>query len=261
MAVLGWILVGFLAGLAVGLSMIWIRGRRASAGTRRTEDQVDFVRTFAHAVRNPLGGIQLLVELGLDETTDEVPRRTLNRIQGQVEAMTDLVARFSEANALDGGRISLTPQQVDLSDLVVEAGEVHHARASAKGQELSVEAPRPGPVVWGDPGGIQRILGHLLANAIAFSPGGAHVRIEASPEGDAGLVRVSDDGPGITEAEHERVFERFARCTNQPTGGEPSAGLGLSVARGLAEAMGGSLRLEPGTGRGATFVLRLPRAV
>lgn len=261
MAALGWILAGCAAGLGAGAALGWILRGRKPCGEREVEAKVDFVRTFAHAIRNPLGGIQLLVELGLDESHDEAARRTLNRIQGQVDAMADLVARFSEANALDGGRISLTSQVVDLSDLVVEAGEAHHFRAEAKGQELSVVAPRPGPPVWGDPGGIQRILGHLLSNAIAYSPGGARIRIEALADGGDGLVRVSDDGPGIPESERERVFQRFSRRANQPTAGEPSAGLGLSVARGLAEAMGGTLRLEPGTGRGAIFVLRLPRAV
>lgn len=259
MAALGWILAGCAAGLGAGLALGWVRRGKQPDAKREAGANVDFVRTFAHAIRNPLGGIQLLVELGLDESPDEAARRTLNRIQGQVDAMTELVARFSEANALDGGRISLTSQAVDLSDLAVEAGEIHQVRAEAKGQELSVMALRPGPLVWGDPGGIQRILGHLVSNAIAFSPGGARIRIEALVDGGNGLVRVSDDGPGIPEAERERVFQRFSKCANQPTGGEPSAGLGLSVARGLAEAMGGTLRLEPGTGRGASFVLRLPR--
>ncbi|HQL48024.1 MAG: Signal-transduction histidine kinase senX3 [Acidobacteria bacterium ADurb.Bin340] len=258
MAALGWILAGCAVGFGMGalLARRWLSRPKASAG-----DRVDFVRTFAHAVRNPLGGIQLLVELGLEESPDEASRRTLNRIQGQVDTLTEVVARFSEANALDGGRIVLTCQAADLSDLVVEAGEGFQPQAIAKGQELSIQSPRPGPVVWGDPGGIQRILGHLLSNAIAFSPGGARIRIEAGVDNGLGMVRVSDDGPGIPEAERERIFERFAHCTNHPTGGEPSAGLGLSVARGLAEAMGGSLRLEPHAGTGSTFVLRLPRVV
>lgn len=259
MAALGWILVGLAVGF--GLGVLLRRARRGGSRPERpSEEQADFVRIFAHAVRNPLGGIQLLVELGLDEGPDEAARRTLNRIQGQVDTLTDLVARFSEANALDCGRIILTPQAVDLSDLAVEAGECHQARAAAKGQELSIHTPHPGPSVWGDPGGIQRVLGHLLSNAIAFSPGGARIRIEAAAEAGFGLVRVSDDGPGIPESDRERVFVRFARCANQPTGGEPSAGLGLSVARGLAEAMGGTLRLEPSAGSGSTFVLRLPAA-
>lgn len=259
MAVLGWVLAGCAVGLGGGLALGWRRWGRKPFPARTVDARVDFVRIFAHAIRNPLGGIQLLVELGLDDSRDEEARRILNRIQEQVDAMTGLVARFSEANALDGGRISFTPQAIDLSDVAVESGEAHQARAAAKGQELSVEVPHPGPVVWGDPGGIQRILGHLLSNAIAFSPGGARIRLQTAADGEAGLVRVSDDGPGIPEAERERVFERFTRCANQPTGGEPSAGLGLSVARGLAEAMGGTLRLEPGAGPGATFVLRLPR--
>lgn len=259
MGLLGWIL----ASLLVGFGMGWFLARHVRRGTRPSRDEVperiDFVRALCHGIRNPLSGIQLLVDYGLEETSETACRETLERIQRQVSALTHVLTRFSEANALDGGRLVFTPQRVDLSDLAIEASELHGGRIRAKGQTLSITAPRPGPVAWADPAGIQRILEHLLSNASIFSPKGANIRLQVDAEGGYGRIRVSDDGPGISEAERERIFEPFAQRMNQPTEGEPCAGLGLSVARRLARTLGGELRLEPSEGVGSTFVLRFPK--
>src|SRR5262249_24092644 len=123
------------------------------------------------------------------------------------------------------------------------------------------EPPRP-ITVSADPEGVGRILDNLLSNAIKFSPPGSTVRIAVGMSDDeaTGWVEVTDEGPGIPEADRAKLVRRYARLAAQPTGGEPSSGLGLSIAQRLAEMMQGDLICAPPKTGGATFRLLLPAA-
>jgi signal transduction histidine kinase len=133
--------------------------------------------------------------------------------------------------------------------------EVELGAASGEGGDLAVLA---------DPARLRQVLLNLLRNAAHYSPAGSTIRLGAA--GDTGRARgvhlwVADEGVGLTAEECERVFERFWRGPLAVTSGRPGAGLGLSICRGLAEAMGGRIWAESaGPGRGATFHLVLPRA-
>jgi len=100
-----------------------------------------------------------------------------------------------------------------------------------------------------------------VSNALKFTPPGPPERviwIRVRAQEGAGVMEIQDDGPGFTPEDHVRVFQRFAKLSARPTGGEASTGLGLSIARSLTEAMGGRLELESQPGRGATFRVILP---
>jgi signal transduction histidine kinase len=113
--------------------------------------------------------------------------------------------------------------------------------------------------VWalGDPGGVARILRILLDNAVRLSPPGGTIRVETHGGAKAALS-VRDEGPGVSSAERELIFERFQR--GRDTGGTAGFGLGLAIGRELAQRMGGELILEECDGPGACFTLGLPTA-
>lgn len=260
-----WALVGGAVGLGVG----WTLGRKRAASAAvappadppdRAPGDADFQRAFAHAIRNPLSGIQLLVELGLEEVEEEAARRTLGRVQEQADALADLVSRFSEASALDAGRIPVEPVPVALGEALQEAVEAFMVKASDKGQRLELQADRPGPKVDADPSALHRVVGHLLSNAVVFSPKGGMIRIRTEEGPETVMVSVQDEGPGIPPGELARAFDRFARLSPRPTGNEPCAGVGLSVAKRLAEAMGGTLTLASVAGKGTTCFLSLRKS-
>ncbi len=112
---------------------------------------------------------------------------------------------------------------------------------------------------FGDPTASEHVLGNLLSNAIKFSPPGSKVRV-AMEQGNPGSVRVRvcDQGPGISKPDQQRLFQRYVRLSAKPTSGESSAGLGLSIAKQLADAMHGTLAYDARDEIGAQFVFELP---
>jgi two-component system sensor histidine kinase/response regulator len=120
--------------------------------------------------------------------------------------------------------------------------------------------PAENAVVQADPTALSQVLGNLLSNAVKFSPPGKEISIGVRSEESCVACYVQDQGPGFTDDDKTRMFERYGRLSAQPTGREPSAGLGLSIVKKLVEAMGGALTCESAAGRGARFTIRLPKA-
>ena len=121
--------------------------------------------------------------------------------------------------------------------------------------------PAENAVVQADPAALSQVLGNLLSNAVKFSPPGKEISIGVRSEESYVECYVQDQGPGFTEEDKTRMFQRYGRLSARPTGGEPSAGLGLSIVKKLVEAMGGALTCESTAGSGARFTVRLPKAL
>jgi two-component system OmpR family sensor kinase len=119
------------------------------------------------------------------------------------------------------------------------------------------QAVEPGLVAVGDRDALRQILLNLLENAFRHTPVTATVRLEAKGQADAVVLRVADSGPGIAPEDLDRVFERFQRGHAARTG--PGSGLGLSIARALTEAQGGTIEVTSTVGVGTAFTVRLPR--
>jgi signal transduction histidine kinase len=116
------------------------------------------------------------------------------------------------------------------------------------------------PELWAraDRAATLQILDNLISNALKYSPPNTTVHIHTLPEQNYVLVKIRDEGPGISEADQRKLFQKFSRLSARPTGGESSTGLGLSIVKRLAEAMGGTIQCHSALGAGATFILRLP---
>jgi two-component system, OmpR family, sensor histidine kinase KdpD len=116
------------------------------------------------------------------------------------------------------------------------------------------------PEVWADPGLLDRVIANIVQNALRYSPNEAPVRLAGSTHASAVELRVIDRGPGIPETEREQAFAPFQRRDDLSTTGSAGVGLGLAIARGFTEAMGGSLTMEDTPGGGLTVVISLPVA-
>jgi signal transduction histidine kinase len=112
--------------------------------------------------------------------------------------------------------------------------------------------------VFADPKFVFAVLDNLLSNAIKFSPFGSAVTVRVTEFEGRVRIAVRDQGPGLTEADRQRLFGRFSRLSAKPTGGEKSVGLGLSIAKQMVEACGGRIWAESEAGKGATFLVELP---
>ena len=148
----------------------------------------------------------------------------------------------------------------DITSLVQEAVTSHGDSASVKNIAVFTEIPSEIPFVLADPEGVYQIVENLLSNAIKFSPPDLSVKVICEVEEKYISLSVKDNGPGITSEDMKKLFGKFQKLSARPTAGEYSTGLGLSIAKTIAEQMGGTLECESVVGKGANFILRLRRS-
>jgi signal transduction histidine kinase len=234
-----------------------------SALGRQEQARRSFVATASHELRTPLtslgGALELLGEDLSEADVDlQDARAQLTLARGEVGRLAHLASDLLDLSRIDSDQ-PLRSEPVELLESCRAVAAEFAARASASEIELAVPPP-PGPC-WtrGDPGAVARIVRILLDNALRVAPPGTTVTVRAGYHGDAATVDVIDAGPGVPEADRERIFERFER------GSAPSGngfGLGLAIGRELAERQGGRLELldaDPAGGAGGTrFRLTLP---
>lgn len=220
--------------------------------------QRDFVANAAHELKTPLASSRTALEVALAHDEDAEWRDVASDLLADGERMDRLVqdllflARHEETAAAMAA-------PVDLDDVVLAEATAASARSGVPVDTREVSA---GPVL-GRREELGRLVRNLLDNATAYAR--ERVQVELGLAGRQVVLVVSDDGPGVAEADRERVFERFYRGDpSRSRSGPAGAGLGLAIARAVAEGHGGTLRLEPDglhtAEQGARFVLRLPRA-
>jgi two-component system phosphate regulon sensor histidine kinase PhoR len=217
------------------------------------EEKRDFVATISHELRTPMTGVygaaQTLLRTDID--LSEAQRRDLLRlIAGQAERLSQIVDDLLLATRLDHRQVPISHDRVDLAELTRRTLEV------LAQPEVGLTTPEQ-PYVLGDEDRIQQILVNLLDNA--FKYGKPPVTVSISPAaGDAFAISVRDAGHGIPAQEQERIFEKFYRSDPKMTRSPSGTGLGLYIARELAERMGGSLEVHSTSNSGTAFVLTLP---
>ncbi len=232
----------------------------ATARLRLARDAQDrLVADAAHELRTPLTFIRTSIDLALRRRR-EVPEliAALDETRREVDRLARLSTRLLDLAAAGRGRWDRTP--ADLRRTADEAAEAIRAEAEERGVLVEVRGPQSVPASF-DPAGIRQAVDNLLANAVRYSPRGEKVTVDVGRlDGVARLV-VRDGGPGIPDAERERVFEPFHRVGG-PVGagagtGAGGAGLGLAIVREIASGHGGRVFAAP-SARGAELVLELP---
>jgi signal transduction histidine kinase len=216
-----------------------------------------FLSTASHELRTPLASLRGTVELLEEELAGDAPdlggaRRRAAAARRQTERMTTLAEDLLDLGRLDAD-VELSSEPVELGELAGTMAAELVATADAAGVRLAVEAGEPAWAL-GDPRAVARVMRVFLDNALRHgAPPGSVVTIAVEAIGAHARVRVTDEGPGVPEADRERVFGRFERGAAAGSG----FGLGLAIARGLARQMGGDVRVR-GSGPGACFEATLP---
>lgn len=217
-----------------------------------------FIEMMAHDLKNPLGGAQFSTQM-LVEKGGEIGERALKLATAANDGIAralEFIEGFLEDARSSKADISINPEHIDLSDVVRSAVNRHHQLAARKSISLDCQTPPVEVGASADVEAVGRILDNLISNAIKFSNPGSSVSITLDAEN--GEIRVRDQGPGITQEDREGLFKSFSRLSAKPTGGEPSSGLGLSIALRFATAMRGEIELDDNYTDGAEFVVRLP---
>ncbi len=237
-----------------------------------------FLGIVSHDLKNPLTQIMMSADMidhqfgnkggsGLQATA--IPTLTQRIIQS-AEFMNQLVQDLLDVNKLESGAVSLYPKNIPV-ERVVEMLTRFETVASKKQISMLIEPTADEIMRWrliADERAFTQVMENLLSNAIKFSPIGAKVVVkiqslsctEQAQEAEKIRIDIRDEGPGLSDDDKTKVFEKFARLSAKPTGGESSTGLGLAICKELIRQMNGEIGVNSTLGRGATFYIMLPKA-
>ncbi|HUR61567.1 MAG TPA: ATP-binding protein [Candidatus Thermoplasmatota archaeon] len=251
---------------ATGRHRLEARQREMDRLREQARFKTEFLRTAAHELGNPLTPIRIQLRILKDTvgaTGTEGARRSVAILDRNVERLGLLVRDMLESARLQGGRMRLIPQGMDLSHVVHDVIETFQGSAIEAGVAMDLEAPPRLPMV-GDPDRLTQVLYNLLSNGMKFTPAGGriHVRVEALQDADAAAghvrVTVSDTGAGFTPDQAGGLFQPFGQV-HDAVPGKGGTGLGLYISKGIVEQHGGTLAAHSdGPGRGSTFTVLLP---
>ncbi len=233
---------------------------RSQAELRLAARQKDeFLAILAHELRNPLAplrtGLDLLMRVQPAMPTME---RTIISMDRQLDHMVRLIDDLLDVSRISCGKLELKKERVDLATVIERAIDGTRAHFERRRQTVTVHVPRALAVV-ADSVRIVQILGNLLHNASKFTPEHGTVRVELTQAQGQATIQVIDNGVGIPTDQLDRVFHMFARIERPNGGGDRGLGIGLALARNLAEMHGGALTVaSAGPGQGTTFTLALP---
>jgi two-component system, NarL family, sensor histidine kinase EvgS len=236
--------------------------RELEATQRRLEELNDeksgLMRMAAHDLRNPLNGLMLNVEI-LAESASPKDREPLDRIMLLAHQMIHMIRNLLDVQALEDGRRRLKIEPVDVTKEVDEILTAMQTVAARKRITLTTQFARTAPRALVDQTAIKQVLNNLVGNAVKFSPFDREIIVEVEPAlGGKLVLRVHDQGPGITADEMPRLFQKYVCLSARPTGGEQSTGLGLAIVKQLVTTMGGKVWCESQPGQGAVFIAELP---
>ncbi len=216
-----------------------------------------FLTNVSHEIRTPMNGIIGFSNLLLGTELSEKQKEYATLIQASSNALMSLIDELLDLAKIERGGLEIEAFPFKLSELVAAARALE-ALARSKSIKLEIECSLPDDAIAvGDVRRIRQILINLLGNAIKFTVAG-HVKLAISHDGDGLQLVVSDTGCGIPEAELKAVFERFHRISEDGSGRVPGNGVGLSIARDLAQVMGGEITVTSECGQGSTFKVWLP---
>ncbi|SFP38135.1 two-component system, OmpR family, sensor histidine kinase ChvG [Sphingomonas rubra] len=229
-------------------------------------DRIDATEAFAadvtHEMKNPLASLRSAVD-GLERVRDpELRERLLAIVQDDVHRLDRLITDISEASRLDAQLSRAKFEMVDMAAMVEALLAHRQARGVERGVHFRYDGPTAPAIVLGEGARLERVIENVVANAFSFSPDNSMIEVAVRRRGDAVLVLVEDQGPGVPAHAREAIFRRFHSIRPDGEAFGRHSGLGLAIARTIVEAHGGSIVAEGRSNdeTGARFAIRLPAA-
>jgi signal transduction histidine kinase len=226
------------------------------------EEKNEFLGIAAHDLKNPLTAISAFAEiLKEDKELPEDQRDDfLDEIAKASSRMFSIVKNLLDVNAIEQGKLNTTMEEVSIKAINRELILQFKDAISKKEIKITENYSTDNYTVYADPNLTMQILQNILSNAIKFSPPNKNIYLLVRESADPDIVEIciKDEGPGFTDDDKKKLFQKFARLSARPTAGEHSTGLGLSIVKKLVEMMGGTIRLKSVPGEGAEFIISLP---
>ena len=221
------------------------------------KEKNEFLAIAAHDLKNPLSVVLLNAEMIKEVNDPELTPVLASPIIEAAQRMHRLITNLLDVNAIEEGRFASNLEKCDFGDLIRQCATHNLPAATRKSIELQLAIPEK-IYVRTDCTATAQILDNLISNAIKYSPFVSTVKVCLLTDSTHARVEVTDQGPGISGEDQKRLFQKYSRLSSVPTGGESSTGLGLAIARRLAEAMSGSIVCQSTLNAGSTFSLSLP---
>jgi len=217
----------------------------------------EFISIAAHELRTPLAVVLAYVSLVEEEVSDPLKEHlsVVTQAATQLKSIIDDMLSLSHVQA---GQARLQIADVTIAKLVATVLADIAPLVEGKGHTVATDLPSELPSVRADPEKLGLVVSNLVSNAVKFTPSGGHIEIGARVQGDEVVLRVSDDGIGITEEAKGRVFDRFYQVEESLRREHQGIGLGLPIAKAMVELHGGSIWVESVPGQGSTFFFRIP---
>ena len=216
------------------------------------ESQQRFIANAAHQLRTPLAGLKTHAELARRQPSTLELRSLLDMIAGETQRTSHLVNQLLTLARAEPGEAASGDQPVNLHETI--SRDLRDWVQSAVGKNIDLGFELDDAWILGEPLLLRELAANLLDNALAYTQPGGSVTVRTGARDGESVLEVEDTGPGIPEAERERVFDRFYRGEGAASGG---SGLGLAIARRIAERHGGSIRARAARGAGCTIVVTL----
>ncbi len=216
----------------------------------------ELLAIVAHDLKNPLSGIVITtsnLQRNYNRMTSDDAAAQLVVIEKTAKRMKDIILKLLDLHAIESNKINLNPEFLNLCECVQHAVELYSQRAYEKGIALQVDVGHSAINVYADESALQQVVENLLSNAIKFSQPDSAIHIICSGAQGEAFLEIRDEGPGIADSERERLFKKFAKLSNQPTNGEESTGLGLSIVYQLCQVMNLQVRHRNREERGSVF--------
>lgn len=223
--------------------------------------QKEFVANVSHELRTPLTTIKSYTETLLEGAADEADIRDkfLNVINHEGDRMTALVQDLLELSKLDNKQTKFKMIEINLNKLVSDSAEKYKIHADKKKQVITYHQPKHQYNIVGDMYRIEQVLKNIISNAIKYSPDQASIDVSVNEDIKNINVVVEDTGLGISQADLERIFDRFYRVDKARSREMGGTGLGLAIAKEIMEYHGGTIEVESELGHGTTFYLIFPK--
>ncbi len=244
------------------ITNLYLQKRQSEIRYRKANElKTRLLSVVCHDLRSPLGAVIGLAEEIQDELHDQSSdaARMAGLISNSGHQIMDLVQNLMDFSVIELGKLVLEMETVDVAELISKVVEEFHAETAIKNQRVVVSVADNGDCsLIADKSSMCRILENLLSNAIKYSPPDSTINLMVEKR-DKMRIEIRDEGPGFTKDDKTRLFGEFQRLSAQPTGGESSIGLGLSIVKRLVELHKGRVWMENGIGgKGSTFIVELP---
>jgi signal transduction histidine kinase/ActR/RegA family two-component response regulator len=244
--------------LAVRVAVAVDNARLFHAVKEASRHKDEFLAMLAHELRNPLAAIRYALAVG-QMAPNGSPEETLEIIDRQTQNLAHLIEDLLDVSRISRGKVTLRKETIDVAAVINGAATTVRPLVEDRQHQLILDLPRDTVCVLADPTRAEQIVMNLLTNAAKYTKSGGRLTVRATADADDAVIEVIDTGIGLPQEMLNRVFDLFAQADRTLDRSEGGLGIGLTVARKLAEMHGGHLTADSeGLGKGSVFTLRLP---